>query len=48
MVHYSGKILDLDFLDLNSLLISKNQTHMGIYFILETRRFQIVTVLHAN
>ena len=26
------------------LLISNNQTHMGIYFKLETRRFQIFTV----
>ena len=35
-------------LDLNGLLISNNQTHMGIYNILETERFQIFTVLHAN
>ena len=32
----------LDFLDLNGLLISNNQTHMGIYYILETERFQIL------
>ena len=31
-------------LDLNGLLISNNQTHMGIYFISETERFQMFKV----
>ena len=31
-------------LDLNGLLISDNQTNMGIYFIPETERFQMFKV----
>ena len=47
-IHFFSSRQKWIFLDLNGLLISNNQTHMGIYFILETERFQMFTVFHAN